>query len=94
MKDIILVVCLIAMGVYAYFLMGRLDKFLEENRKAIAKQEAQRKKPYIILKKDASGETVKMKSRDFVRNIPVPVLLYVIPKNSNTSITENYMTLN
>ncbi len=39
MKDIILLVCLIAMGVYGYFLMGRLDKFLDENHKAIQKQE-------------------------------------------------------
>ncbi len=64
MKDIILLVCLIAMGIYGYFLMGRLDKFLDENRKAIRKQQARKSKPYIILKKDVNGEAVK---REFER---------------------------
>ncbi len=80
MKDIILVVCLIAMGVYGYFLMGRLDKFLEENRKTIAKQEAQRKKPYIILKKDASGETVKNEVERFREEHPCACVVVCDPQ--------------
>lgn len=79
MKDIILVVCLIAMGVYGYFLMGRLGKFLEENRKAIAKQESQRKKPYIIPKKDASGETVKNEVERFREKHPCACVVVCDP---------------
>ncbi len=80
MKDIILVVCLIAMGIYGYFLMGRLDKFLDENRKAIAKQQAEQKKPYIILKKDVNGETVKKQVERFRGDHPCACVVVCDPE--------------
>lgn len=79
MKDIILVVCLIAMGVYGYFLMGKLDKFLDENRKAIAKQQAERRKPYIILKKDVNGEAVKRQVERFREDHPCACVVVCDP---------------
>ncbi len=54
MTDIILILSFLAIVVFGYFLLGRHDQFLKENRKAIAKEQkaAQKQtKPYIITEK-------------------------------------------
>ncbi len=79
MKDIILVICLIAMGGYGYFLMVKLDKLIYENRKATAKQQAQKKKPYVILKKDVNGEAVKMEVERFREDHPCTCVVVCDP---------------
>ena len=47
-----------------------MDKFFVENRKAIHRLEAQRKKPYIVLKKDVSSEAVKGEVESFREDHP------------------------
>ena len=37
-RDIVLALAVLGVFVFGYFLMARLDKFLDENRKAIEKE--------------------------------------------------------
>ncbi len=39
MKEAILIIAVLGVFVYGYFLMARLDKFLDENRNAIEKEQ-------------------------------------------------------
>ncbi len=46
MEDVILIIAVIAVMIFGFFIMKRLDVFLEENRKAIAKE---REEKYSLL---------------------------------------------
>ena len=39
MEDVILIIAVIAVMIFGFFIMKRLDAFLEENRKAIEKEQ-------------------------------------------------------
>lgn len=68
MTDIILILSFAAMAVLGYFLMSKFDKFLEENRKAIAREQAAIKnkaKPYIIIGDDIESDIAKSKIKNF-----------------------------
>lgn len=56
MKDVLLLVSFLAVAVFGFFLMVKLDKFLENNRKAIAEEEKKKRKPYVILSNTATEE--------------------------------------
>lgn len=47
-RDIILVVSVLGVMVFGFFVMKRLDKFLDENRKRI-EQEEKRKEPHCVM---------------------------------------------
>ena len=47
-RDIILVVAVLGVMVFGFFVMKRLDKFLDENRKRI-EQEEKEKEPYCVM---------------------------------------------
>ena len=47
-RDIILVVSVFAVMVFGFFVIKRLDKFLDENRKRI-EQEEKEKEPYCVM---------------------------------------------
>lgn len=57
-KDIILTVLILRVFVFEYFLMARLDKFLDENRKAIEKENEKREPSCIMLTEDLSDEEI------------------------------------
>lgn len=49
MKDLILIPLMLAVFVYGYFLMERLDKFLDEERKAIKRKEEIKDPSFVML---------------------------------------------
>ena len=49
MGDVILVIAVAATMVFGFFIMKRLDVFLEENRKAIEKENQKREIPLMFL---------------------------------------------
>lgn len=64
-KDVCLVVLLLGMLIFGDFLMARLDKFLDENRKAIG-NEAEKKAPSCIMLTDEfSDEEIAQEIRRF-----------------------------
>lgn len=58
----------LGVAIFGCFLMGKLDKFLEENRKAIAKEQAaaqKRTKAYTGSEDDMDGEIIESKIENF-----------------------------
>ena len=49
MGDVILILAVVAVMVFGFFIMKRLDVFLEENRKAIEKENQKKEIPLIFL---------------------------------------------
>ena len=55
-RDIILVVAVLGVMVFGFFVMKRLDKFLEENRKRIEQEEKEKEPPCVMLTTDMTDE--------------------------------------
>ena len=55
-RDIILVVSVLAAVVFGFFVMKRLDKFLDENRKRIEQAEDKKEPSCVMLTTDMTDE--------------------------------------
>ena len=55
-RDIILVVAVLGVMIFGFFVMKRLDKFLDENRKRIAQEEKEKEPRCIMLTTDMTDE--------------------------------------
>ena len=55
-RDIILVVAVLGVMVFGFFVMKRLDKFLDENRKRIAQEEKEKEPSCVMLTTDMTDE--------------------------------------
>lgn len=56
MKEFLIVAVVVFSLVFLWFIMKRLDVFLDENRKSIEKREEECEPSYIIIPKDADDE--------------------------------------
>ena len=61
-RDIILAVAVLGVMVFGFFVMKRLDKFLDENRKRI-EQEEKEKEPFCVML------TTDMTDEELIKNI-------------------------
>ena len=57
-RDIILVVAVLGVMVFGFFVMKRLDKFLDENRKRIEQEEKEKEPRCIMLTTDMTDEEI------------------------------------
>lgn len=64
-RDIILIISVLGVFVFGYFLMARLDKFLEENRKAIEKEEEKKEPSCVMLTEEMSDEDIVEEVKKF-----------------------------
>ncbi len=64
-RDIILIISVLCVFVFGYFLMARLDKFLDENRKAIEKEEEKKEPSCVMLTEDMSDEDIVEEIKKF-----------------------------
>ena len=55
-RDIILVVAVLGVMVFGFFVMKRLDKFLDENRKRIEQAEKKKEPSCVMLTTDMTDE--------------------------------------
>ena len=55
-RDIILVVAVLGVMVFGFFVMKRLDKFLDENRKRIEQEEKEKEPSCVMLTADMTDE--------------------------------------
>jgi len=55
-QDIILVVAVLGVMVFGFFVMKRLDKFLDENRKRIEQEEKEKEPSCVMLTTDMTDE--------------------------------------
>ena len=55
-RDIILVVAVLGVMVFGFFVMKRLDKFLDKNRKRIEQEEKEKEPSCVMLTTDMTDE--------------------------------------
>ena len=55
-RDIILVVAVLGVMIFGFFVMKRLDKFLDENRKRIEQEEKEKEPSCVMLTTDMTYE--------------------------------------
>ena len=58
LAELLLIVSLLAVFVFGFFLMGRLDRFLDENRKALLKENESREPSEILLPQGLSDSEI------------------------------------
>ena len=57
-RDMILVVAVLGVMVFGFFVMKRLDKFLDENRKRIEQEEKEKEPSCVMLTTDMTDEEI------------------------------------
>ena len=57
-RDIILIISVLGVFVFGYFLMARLDKFLDDNRKTIENENDNREPSCVMLTEEMSDEEI------------------------------------
>lgn len=85
MGDVILVIAVAAAMVFGFFIMKRLDVFLEENRKAIEKENQKREIPLMFL--DAENDEKAMSDIELFRQKHRDVRI-VVYDESEVDLTE------
>ena len=56
--ELLLIVSLLGVFVFGFFLMGRLDRFLDENRRALLKENESREPSEILLPQGLSDSEI------------------------------------
>lgn len=58
LAELLLIVSLLGVFVFGFFLMGRLDRFLDENRRALLKENESREPSEILLPQGLSDSEI------------------------------------
>ena len=86
-RDIVLVISVLGVFVFGYFLMARLDKFLDENRKAIEKENEKREPTCVMLTEEMSDEEIATEVKRFRdKHIGARIVLY---DSTDTELSES-----
>ena len=81
--ELLLIVSLLAVFVFGFFLMGRLDRFLDENRKALLKENETREPSEILLPQGLSDSEILSEIHRF-RETHGTVDIILSDSNENT----------
>ena len=65
MAELLLIVSLLGIFAFGFYIMCRLDRFLEENRKALLKENESREPSEILLPQGLSESEILFKIRRF-----------------------------
>ena len=85
MEDVILIIAVTAVMIFGFFIMKRLDVFLEENRKAIEKENQKREIPLMFL--DAENDEKAISDIELFRQKHRDVRI-VVYDESEVDLTE------
>lgn len=86
-RDILLILCVLGVFVFGCFLMARLDKFLDENRKAIEKENEKREPSCVMLTEEMSDEEIATEVKRFRdKHASARIVLY---DSADTELSES-----
>jgi len=86
-RDIVLGISVLGVFVFGYFLMARLDKFLDENCKAIEKENEKREPSCVMLTEEMSDEEIATEVKRFRdKHAGARIVLY---DSSDTELSES-----
>lgn len=83
MAELLLIVSLLGVFAFGFFLMGRLDRFLDENRKALLKENESREPSEILLPQGLSDSEILSEIHRF-RETHGTVDIILSDSNENT----------
>lgn len=83
MAELLLIVSLLGVFIFGFFLMGRLDRFLDENRKALLKENETREPSEILLPQGLSDSEILSEIHRF-RETHGTVDIILSDSNENT----------
>lgn len=87
LRDILLIISVLGVFVFGYFLMARLDKFLDENRKAIEKKNEMKEPSCVMLTEEMSDEEITEEVRRFrEKHESIRIVLY---DSTETELSES-----
>jgi len=81
--ELLLIVSLLGVFIFGFFLMGRLDRFLDENRKALLKENETREPSEILLPQGLSDSEILSEIHRF-RETHGTVDIILSDSNENT----------
>lgn len=79
MEGVILIIAVIAVMIFGFFIMKRLDVFLEEKRKAVEKEQEEKDSPLEFIDTENYENTIS-EIEDFKKTIKKLLLLYLTEK--------------
>lgn len=86
-RDIILIISVLGVFVFGYFLMARLDKFLNENRKTIENENENREPSCVMLTEEMSDEEIATEVKRFRdKHASARIVLY---DSADTELSES-----
>ena len=86
-RDILLILCVLEVFVFGYYLMARLEKFLDENRKAIEKENEKREPSCVMLTEEMSNEEIATEVKRFRdKHASARIVLY---DSADTELSES-----
>ena len=90
-RDIILVVAVLGVMVFGFFVMKRLDKFLDKNRKRSEQEEKKKEPSCVMLTTDMTDEELIKNIRTYEKNAEMLISPYIGIRMSCTTscLTEN-----
>ena len=83
LAELLLIVSLLGVFIFGFFLMGRLDRFLDENRKALLKENEFREPSEILLPQGLSDSEILSEIHRF-RETHGTVDIILSDSNENT----------
>ena len=85
-RDILLVLAFVGISLFGYFVMSRLDRFLDGNRKSIEQDSEKRGPRCVMLTEELSNEEIAEEVERFKkRHKRVRIMLY---DNSDAELSE------
>ena len=86
-RDIIIIISVLGVFVFGYFLMTRLDKFLDENRKTIENEKENREPSCVMLTEEMSDEEIATEVKRFRdKHASARIVLY---DSTDTKLSES-----
>ncbi len=79
MEGVILIIAVIAVMIFGFFIMKRLDVFLEEKRKVVEKEQEEKDSPLEFIDTENYENTIS-EIEDFKKTIKKLLLLYLTEK--------------
>lgn len=86
MEDVMLIIAVISVMIFGFFIMKRLDVFLEENRKAIEKEQEEKYSPLEFIDAENYENTISEIENFKKRHKKVAIVIF---DEGNRELTNN-----
>ena len=90
MEDVILIIAVIAVMIFGFFIMKRLDVFLEENRKAISKEQEEKYSPLEFIDTENYVNTISEIENFKKRHNKVAIVIFDEENRELTDTLNDY----